>query len=31
MFISEEKYLREMMKRFQMEDYKLVGTPMVTG
>jgi hypothetical protein len=31
MFISEEKYLREMLKRFQMEDFKLVGTPMVTG
>ena len=31
MFISEEKYLRETMKRFQMEDSKLVGTPMVTG
>jgi hypothetical protein len=31
MFISQEKYLREMLKRFQMEDYKPVGTPMVTG
>ena len=31
MFISQEKYLREMLKRFQMEDSKLVGTPMVTG
>jgi hypothetical protein len=31
MFISQEKYLREMMKRFQMEDSKLVGTPMVIG
>jgi hypothetical protein len=31
MFISQEKYLREMMKRFQMEDSKHVGTPMVTG
>jgi hypothetical protein len=31
MFISEEKYLREMLKRFQMEDSKPVGTPMVTG
>jgi hypothetical protein len=30
MFISQEIYLREMMKRFQMEDSKLVGTPMVT-
>ena len=27
MFISQEKYLREMLKRFQMEDSK----PMVTG
>jgi hypothetical protein len=31
MFISQEKYLREMLKRFQMEDSKHVGTPMVTG
>jgi uncharacterized membrane protein YciS (DUF1049 family) len=31
MFISQEKYLREMLKRFQMEDSKLVGTSMVTG
>jgi uncharacterized membrane protein YciS (DUF1049 family) len=31
MFISQEKYLREMLKRFQMEDSKLVGTPMVIG
>jgi hypothetical protein len=31
MFISQEKYRREMLKRFQMEDSKLVGTPMVTG
>ena len=30
MFISQEKYLREMLKRFQMEDSKPVGTPMVT-
>jgi hypothetical protein len=30
-FISQGKYLREMMKRFQMEDSKPVGTPMVTG
>jgi hypothetical protein len=30
MFISQEKYLREMMKRFQMEDSKPMGTPMVT-
>jgi hypothetical protein len=31
MFISQEKYLREMLKRFQLEDSKPVGTPMVTG
>jgi hypothetical protein len=31
MFISQEKYLSEMLKRFQMEDLKPVGTPMVTG
>ena len=31
MFISQEKYLREMLKRFQMEYSKPVGTPMVTG
>ena len=31
MFISQEKYLREMLKRFQMEDSKPVGTPMVTN
>jgi hypothetical protein len=31
MFISQEKYLREMSKRFQMEDSKPVGTPMVIG
>jgi hypothetical protein len=31
MFISQQKYLREMIKRFQMEDSKPVGTPMVIG
>jgi hypothetical protein len=31
MFISQEKYLREMLKRFQMKDSKPMGTPMVTG
>jgi hypothetical protein len=30
MFISQEKYLREMLKKFQMEDSKPLGTPMVT-
>jgi hypothetical protein len=31
MFISQETYLGEILKRFQMEDSKPVGTPMVTG
>jgi hypothetical protein len=31
MFISQEKYLREMMKSFQRKDSKPVGTPMVIG
>ena len=31
MFISQEKYLREILKRFQMEDSKPMSTPMVTG
>jgi hypothetical protein len=31
MFISQKKYLREMLKRFQMEYSKPVGTPMATG
>ena len=30
-FISQEKYLREMLKRFKMEDCKPVSTPMITG
>ena len=30
-FILQEKYLREMLKRFQMEDCKPVSTPMITG
>jgi hypothetical protein len=30
MFISQKKYLREMLKSFQMEDSKPVDTPMVT-
>ena len=30
-FMSQEKYLRDMLKRFQMEDYKHVLTPMITG
>jgi hypothetical protein len=31
MFISQEKYLREILKRFQIEDSKPMVTPMVTG
>jgi hypothetical protein len=30
-FISQEKYLKEMLKRFQMEDSSPVSTPMVVG
>jgi hypothetical protein len=30
-FISKEKYLKEMLKRFQMEDSTPVSTPMVVG
>jgi hypothetical protein len=30
-FISETKYIREMLKRFGMEDCKLVTTPMQTS
>jgi hypothetical protein len=30
-FISQEKYLREMLKRFQMEYSTPMSTPMVTG
>jgi FtsZ-interacting cell division protein YlmF len=30
-FISQEKYLKEMLKRFQMEDSTPMSTPMVTG
>jgi hypothetical protein len=30
-FISQEKYLKEMLKKFQMEDSSLVRTPMVVG
>jgi FtsZ-interacting cell division protein YlmF len=31
LFLSQEKYLREMLKRFQMEDSTPMSTPMVTG
>ena len=30
-FISQTKYINEMLKKFQMEDFKTVGTPMVIG
>jgi hypothetical protein len=30
-FISQTKYIKEMLKKFEMEDYKPVNTPMVTG
>ena len=30
-FISQTKYIHEMLKKFQMDDSKPVGTPMVTG
>jgi hypothetical protein len=30
-FISQEKYLKEMLKKFQMEDSSHVSTPMVVG
>ena len=31
LFLSQEKYLKEMLKRFQMEDSSSVSTPMVVG
>jgi hypothetical protein len=31
LFISQEKYLKEMLKKFQMEDSSPVSTPMVVG
>ena len=31
LFLSQEKYLREMLKRFQMEDSTPMSTLMVTG
>ena len=30
-FISQTKYIKEMMKKFQMKDSKPMSTPMVTG
>ena len=31
LFLSLEKYLKEMLKKFQMEDSSTVSTPMVVG
>ena len=31
LFISQEKYLKEMLKKFQMEDSSPISTPMVVG
>ena len=31
LFLSQEKYLKEMLKRFQMEDSSSVSTPMIVG
>ena len=31
LFLSQEKYLKEMLKKFQMEDSNPMSTPMVTG
>jgi hypothetical protein len=31
LFISQTKYIKEMLNKFQMEDSKHVSTPMVTG
>ena len=30
-FITQTKYTKEMLKKFQMEDCKPVSTPMITG
>ena len=30
-FISKDKYIKEMLKKFQMEDNKPMCTPMITG
>ena len=30
-FISQTKYIKEMLKKFKMEESKLVSTPMVIG
>ena len=30
-FISQAKYLKDMLKRFGLESYNLIGTPMIIG
>ena len=30
-FISQTKYIKEMLKKFKMEEHKPISTPMVTG
>ena len=30
-FLSQTKYVKEMLKKFKMEDFKPVSTPMITG
>ena len=30
-FISQNKHIKEMLKKFEMEDYKPISTPMITG
>ena len=30
-FISQTKYIKDMLKIFKMEDSKIVSTPMITG
>jgi hypothetical protein len=30
-FISQTKYIKEMLKKFRMEDYKPISTLMITG
>ena len=30
-FITQRKYIKEMLKKFKMEDCKPVSTPMITG
>ena len=30
-FVSQTKYIKEMLKKFGMEDWKPISTPMITG